>query len=109
MHAIAKIVTGPAGAREMRPINEMVIDELERAAKVARDLVSEGHTLISVRSAPTGGLPTVQLARSSRLSAMVGRNEAAYYKSTTEQIGTFHTGQFQREGVRVVWVELEYH
>lgn len=109
MQAISKIMSGPEGSRRMRPINELVIEELERAAKVARDLAAAGHTIIGVRAEPSGGLPTVQLASSSRLSEMVARNEAAYYRSTSDQIGIYHTGQFQVDGVRVLWIEMERH
>lgn len=109
MQAISKMVAVADGKPRMRPINELVIEELERAAKVARDLAADGHTIIGVRAEPSGGLPTVQLASSSRLSAMVARNEAAYYRSTSDQIGTYHTGQFQIDGVRVLWIEMERH
>jgi len=109
MQEITSIATGAPHARRLRPINGIVTEQIDLLAAVSGQLMREGHTVIGVSIEPTGGLPTVQLACSSRLSQMVAENQATYYKRETTAFGTHHTGQFQRGGVRVLWLELGGH
>lgn len=106
---ISKIADGPAGSTQVRHINDIIVEQLTQISGVVDELVEEGHTIIGVRSEPSGGLPTVQLANSEVLARMVERNDACYYRRRSASLGTYLTGQFQRRGVRVVWVELEAH
>ncbi|MBK8163978.1 MAG: hypothetical protein IPK65_12855 [Gammaproteobacteria bacterium] len=100
-------VSTDRGVRRLRPINEIVTEQLDLLSAVAGQLMQEGHTLIGVSIEPTGGLPTIQLAASARLSEMVAGDHATYYKRVTGPSGTHRTGQFQRGGVRVLWLELD--
>lgn len=109
MQAVKNIVAGPVGQRRMRPVNDIVVEQIDALGRVARELIADGHTVIGVNIEPTGGLPTVQLASSSRLAAMVEADQATYYRRQTDPLGITHTGQFQAGGVRVVWLELERH
>lgn len=109
MQDITTIATADHGVRRARPINEIVTKQIDLLSAVSGQLMREGHTVIGISIEPTGGLPTVQLACSMRLSQMVADNEATFYKRISSRFGVCHTGQFQRGGVRVIWLEPAEH
>lgn len=97
-----------AGARAGMPNNpaERLAAQSAAIARALARLIRDGHVPIAF-SAFDGSRPTVQIAASHRVAALVEAGLASYFKWDTTgglpaRHGMLHEGP---EGVRVVWVE----
>ncbi|MBN4664214.1 hypothetical protein HUS70_03250 [Pandoraea nosoerga] len=75
-----------------------------RIALTIEQLTQEGFVVIGIEYS-SGAKPTVQVQTCSLCRALVERGEATYYRSGRGECGHYRTGQFQRNGCRVLWTE----
>lgn len=86
-----------------RPINEIILDGMTRARLVVIQLKRDGFTVIGVDV--DSARPTVQVMACKKTAELILLNKACYYKWVSVQGAAEKHGQFQIDGVRVVWVE----
>lgn len=86
-----------------RPINEIILDGMTKARLAVIQLKRDGFTVIGVDI--NSAIPTVQIMACKKAADMVSANKACYYKWNRSQGAAEKHGQFQIDGVRVVWVE----
>jgi hypothetical protein len=93
-------------AGQPRPITDIILDALTRARAAVILLKRNGHTVINVVT--DSGLPTVLIQASALTAEMIRLEQAVYYAWRNIDGEPVRYGQFQLDGVRVVWIERGY-
>lgn len=93
----AAAVTDPVAIAKER------VDAIFRATNA---LLVAGHKILVVGSEMrTFPKPVLWVANDPRLSQMVAEDRAVYYLSGNDVMGHYRVGQFDLDGVTVMWVE----
>lgn len=110
---LISLIRPPAVPPVPRPMNRDALSAHNRGMGIAalaladtvRVLNERGLQVVSM-AAQTVGLPTVRVSPCRLLDGMVARDEAVFYRFGTSEHGVrFREGQFQLNGVRVIWQE----
>lgn len=106
--SIKAVTRAPAGVQQLSH-NEHFFERVRTVVRAAAALDAEGHRILSADLGLGAIKPTIQVANDPRLGAKVAAEQAAYYRfCVSSGLGgrvQERTGQFDREGCRVVWTE----
>ena len=91
-------------AHEPQMLNDLMLDRLTTAKRVAIGLKREGFTVLQVL-VDAHARPTITVQHCRRCDARVQSGQAAYYKWTHGHGGRETWGQWQVDDCRVLWVE----
>ena len=98
------IAKGPH-AGQPQPVIEQMLDQAHQIKAVIVKLKRNGFEVIGAMTS-IGLAPTIQVASGREADNLIETGQAAYYKYSMDAAGiqTRH-GQFQVDGVRIVWCE----
>lgn len=99
-HLVPAVVA--AAVADQVVIAKQRVDAIFRATNI---LLMAGHKILLVGSEMRFPKPVLWVANDPRLGQMVAEDRAVYYHSGNDVMGHYRIGQFDLDGVTVMWVE----
>lgn len=86
------------------PINKLMQVTAVKIAITIKTLTDDGFTVIGIEFS-SGSKPTIQVQNCPACGQLVERGKATYYRMGGAGMNRYRTGQFQIDGIRVLWTE----